>query len=459
MLLQIGTANHRSIRSFQELLLTASKRIKDDRLVIPVPTLNEAALPVVAIYGPNAAGKSNLVDAIDEMRRTIVESHASLGPTEPILRQPFLLDDSSEAAPTRFECTFTLPDRPEDDRNTDEGVYEYGFEFTNAKFCKEWLRRTIRKERQSTRTLFQRETQDGRIHVRFGTALRGENKTIANVTRPNSLFLSAAAQNNHPQLTRLYEYFKNDWKVIVEVNAADPSVANHIFDCKHMNFLVELVRQSDIGVEDIRVQNEKIDKKNADMARDMIEIISKQAQRRGGAISTDDLLDSMRGRKQIKFTHSAKEGLVRVFDYDLESKGTRTLISLLVPALRSLSDGSLLVIDELDTSLHPNLVRAFVSLFSKKEFNPNGAQLIFSTHDVTLLGAESIRQDEIWMTDKDSEGASTFTPLTDFKLRSRVDFEKAYRNGRFGGAPSTDEFIFCGNQEARRAKRNMSRGK
>ena len=164
----------------------------------------------------------------------------------------------------------------------------------------------------------------------------------------------------------------------------------------------------------------------------------------------------MRDRKEIKFIHAATEGSVRDFNYDLESKGTRTLISLLIPALEALSDGSLLVIDELDTSLHPDLVRAFVSLFSKRESNPNGAQLIFSTHDVTLLDTGLIRQDEIWMTDKDHEGASTFTPLTDFKLRSRVDFEKAYRNGRFGGAPSTNEFLSFADQTTRRAKRNAS---
>ena len=188
----------------------------------------------------------------------------------------------------------------------------------------------------------------------------------------------------------------------------------------------------------------------------MIEVISKHAQRMRGTVSTDHLLKSVLDRKQIKFTHSAKEDLVRVFDYNLESKGTRTLISLLIPALESLSDGSLLVIDELDTSLHPNLAQAFVSLFSKREANSNGAQLVFSTHDVTLLGTKLIRQDEIWMTDKDPEGASTFTPPTDFKLRSRVDFEKAYRDGRFGGMPSIDEFFFFGDQRARRAKRNTS---
>ncbi|MYF68495.1 MAG: ATP-binding protein [Proteobacteria bacterium] len=128
------------------------------------------------------------------------------------------------------------------------------------------------------------------------------------------------------------------------------------------------------------------------------------------------------------------------FDYDLERKGTRTLISLLIPALEALSTGSLLVVDELDTSLHPDLAKAFVSLFNRESSNPHGAQLIFSTHDVTLLGSGSIQQDEIWMTDKDRDGVSRFTPLTEFKLRSRDDIEKAYRKGRLGGVPSADDF-------------------
>ena len=167
MLLQIGAANHRSIRDHQELLLSTSKRIKDERLTTPVPTLNETVVPVAAIYGSNAAGKSNLIDAIDDMRDAIVGSHASLGPSDRIPRQPFLLDDSSETAPTLFECSFTLPDQLVDERKPDESVYEYGFEFTNTEFCKEWLRRTVRKERQSTRTLFERETRNDQVHVHF----------------------------------------------------------------------------------------------------------------------------------------------------------------------------------------------------------------------------------------------------------------------------------------------------
>ena len=178
MLLRFGVANHRSIRDYQELFLTASKRIKRQGISIPVPTLREAAVPVVAIYGPNASGKSNLIDALSEMGRAIVRSHQSLGATDPIPRIPFLLDSKAVKEPTRFDCTFTISE------TNDEAVYEYGFEFKSREFTREWLLRTIRKERLSTQTLFERQTKDGQTSIDFGSRLRGENKTIANLTRP-----------------------------------------------------------------------------------------------------------------------------------------------------------------------------------------------------------------------------------------------------------------------------------
>ena len=112
------------------------------------------------------------------------------------------------------------------------------------------------------------------------------------------------------------------------------------------------------------------------------------------------------------------------------------MVSLLIPALEALSCGSLMAIDELDTSLHPSLVRAFISLFNKKTSNPHGAQLVFSTHDVSLLSGNLLQQDQVWMAEKNHEGVSQFTPLTEFKLRSRDDIERAYRYGRLGGVPN-----------------------
>ena len=445
MLIRFGVSNHRSIRDYQELFLSASKHIRRRGLTIPVPPLKEAIVPVVALYGPNAAGKSNLIDAMDEIQRAIVRSHIELGATDDIPRDPFRLDSSGESKPTQFDCTFTVADGgvSVQQPHEPESVFEYGFEYTATEFRREWLYRIVRKERQSTQVLFKRETEDGRVRVSVGGPLRGANRTIANLTRPNSLFLSAAAQNNHPQLTDLYRYFSTQWRVILrEGTMEDVEVAERLSNYEHIDLLLQLVKQADVGISAIDVEEEEAEEKQLGFARDLAQVLSKHL---GDSEDRDELrdsmLDQMRHRKRLRFIHSSAGENAKAFDYRRESKGTRALVSLLIPALDALSSGCLLVIDELDTSLHPDLARAFVSLFNKKASNPRGAQLIFSTHDVTLLDTDLVGQDQVWVTDKSEEGTSRFTPLTDYKLRSRDDIERAYRRGRLGGVPGSDEFF------------------
>jgi len=120
--------------------------------------------------------------------------------------------------------------------------------------------------------------------------------------------------------------------------------------------------------------------------------------------------------KHLGFIHTTADGKSRSPSYDLESRSARIFLALLLPALGALSEGSLLVIDGLDTSLHPDLSQAFLSFFHRKTSNPHGAQLLFSTHDVTLLDSDTLQPDEIRFMDKDPDGVSHLTPLTDFKL-------------------------------------------
>ena len=197
MLLRFGVENHLSIRERQEILLTAAKRVKRSVPAVPVPILKEAAVPVAVLYGANAAGKSNLIHAIRMMREHIVNSHKSRDAADGIPHHPFLLDDSSADKPTRFDSMVTIKGP---DASGPQEVYEYGFSCTDAEFTDEWLHRIVRHKRQTTQVLFHRTTEDGDVQVSFGSQLRGENRAIASLTRPNSLFLSAAAQNNHAQL-------------------------------------------------------------------------------------------------------------------------------------------------------------------------------------------------------------------------------------------------------------------
>ena len=445
MLLRFGVANHQSIRDYQELFLTASRRIKRQGISIPVPMLRQAVVPVIAVYGPNASGKSNLIDALHHLRRAIVRSHQSLGATDPIPRFPFLLDSKAVKEPTRFDCTFTISETNDEKEKSDHdaAVYEYGFEFTSREFTREWLFRTTRKERRSTQTLFERQTKDGQTSMDFGSGLKGENKTIANLTRPNSLFLSAAAQNNHPQLGPLHAYFASRWMTILNAGPMNEAiVAESLSSFTHMEQLLPLVRQADLGISEITIEEQAPEDSQVELMREIFGVVSKHMNESDEDVpSRESLVDQIRRYKKLSFIHATSDGFPHSFEYNMESRGTQTLILFLMPALEALAKGSLLVIDELDTSLHPDLTRAFVSLFAKAETNPRGAQLIFTTHDVTLLSSGLLSQDEVWISQKDNGGASHFRPLTDFRLRSRDDIERAYRNGRFGGVPASDEFI------------------
>ena len=440
MLLRFGVANHRSIRDYQELLLTASKRLGRERLTMPVPTLTESAVPVTALYGPNAAGKSNLIDAAYTARRMILDSHAGFGASETIPRAPFQLDRGSREKPTRFDFTFTVNSRAAADPATAEAVYEYGFEHKATEFGREWLYRTVRLKRRSTQMLFERTTRDGQVHVDFGNRLRGENRTIANLTRRNSLFLSAAAQNNHPQLSELYRYFDTGWQArLAGEPVKDTQLAKRLRSIERRDRFMELVRQADIGIDEMETGEPPSDEEREEVIDGIAEFAS------------DSLLgfcdEAGKGTNELfkkpsalRFVRPSGNGVSVALDHELESRGTMALVALLVPALQTLSAGGVMVVDELESSLHPKLVQAFVSLFTRRSSNPHGAQLIFSTHDVALLGSGLLQQDGIWLVDKTDEGASRFAPLTDFRLRKHDNIEKAYRQGRFGAVPGCDRF-------------------
>ena len=449
MLLRFGVENHRSIRDAQELLLTASEQITpEDRrgTVFPVPGIQEDALPAVALYGSNASGKSNVINALVLMRHLIVSSHAEMRPASPIPRNPFLLDHDSPTKPTRLECTFTLSHAKElsgDGRNTEEfqPVYTYGFKYTEKEICEEWLYQEAAEEKQDNQLLFRRTTTNEGINLEVGSQLSGEHQIIKKLTRPNSLFLSAAAQNNHPQLSEVYNYFFKIISIKQPESITQFSIADRVDNYRDKEKLRDILKQADVGITDIIVEKLKLSENQVKIMSEMSNILSKYSTFEDAIASPSPM-----HMKQLVFIHSTADGTPRFLEYNLESKGTQVFLTLLLPALEALSEGLFLVIDELDTSLHPDLSRSFLSLFYKRASNPHGAQLLFSTHDVTLLDNNVLQQDEIWFTDKDSDGASRLTPLTDFKLPppdqlSHRDIEQAYRLGRFGGVPNSREFL------------------
>ena len=430
MLLRFGVANHRSIRDYQELLLSSS-RSADDGLTMPVPVIDGNVVPVAALYGANASGKSNLLDAMNDLRLLVRDSHKRGDATDAISRSPCRLDAHSSRAPTRFECSFTLGSAT----SSAGAVYDLEVEFTEQEIRRERLRRSIQGQRRSTHTLYVRETVNGVVEVDARSHLTGENAAIASLTRCNSLFLSAAAQNNHPQLAAVHQWFADDCVCLMaESPLPEPFVAARVGDHRHRDWLDRLLRQAEAGLGRVEVTEGKVDESAIELTRKIADSVADPA----GDEPPDLGAAAARPAAKVRLLHDSPQGTLPL-DYESESRGTRMFLTLVLPALDALASGGLLVIDELDSSLHYRLAQAFVSLFLQPESNPNGAQLVFSTHDVAVLGSGQLHQDEIWLVDKSGEGVSVLTPLTDYRIRG--DFERAYRNGRVGGAPELVRFF------------------
>ena len=422
MLLRFGVENYLSIRDRQEITLTAAKRVRRLGPVVAVPILQEAAVPLAVVYGANASGKSNLVAAIQAMRRHVVMSHKSRDAGDPIPRRPFLLDQVSAGNPTGFDCMFTINDH---NASAHQEVYEYGFACTNAEYTHEWLHRIVRHKRQTTQVLFNRKTADGETQVTFGSRLRGENRSIAALTRPNSLFLSAAAQNNHPQLGAIHRQFAEHWQPF-QGESVEAEIAKSLDGFAHQNAFMELMRQADLGVVGTELEDYEISDADIERFRNFSRAV---AELTGSSSETEEQLLPL---KRFRFTHASADG-VRSIDYDLESRGTQRLAALAIPVLNAISAGRLVLVDELDASLHHRLTTALIRLF-KSAANRRGAQLITTVHDTALLG-DVLELDCVWLAQKNGAGVSHFTPLTDYRIRSREDIERVYRDGRVGGAP------------------------
>lgn len=428
MLLRFHCENFRSIRERQEISLVAAnnRSEKDDPRLIPTTLKDVSGLRCAGIYGPNGSGKSNLLNAMAEFSVMIAASQKRWDSTDGIPTwDPFMLDDESRNGETEFEASFLL----------DEVEYRYGFRFKQSEITREWLFDYTPKER----TLFLRKTEGGEVKVEFkGRNLTGSTlETIRQLTRPNSLFLSAAAQNNYERLVTIHKWFVQRFNVISGQDATRmlPFTANLCKDVVAMEKVKKLLSFADLGIIDCEAVDEEAPEDFRKFYSAMIRAAREVEPRVFERMTENEKLV----RSDIRMTHRGKNGKLYMLDSDHESRGTLAYFSVLGPLLGELGDGSVLLIDELESSMHPHLVRQLVRMFNDPGVNPKGAQFIFATHSTGILDPAILRRDQIWLTEKNEEGATVIYPLTDFKPRKNQDIETAYLNGRFGAIPYFDE--------------------
>ena len=331
-------------------------------------------------------------------------------------RSPFLLDERSKAEPSRYEIDLVL-----------NGVlHHYRFSLDDERVLEEsasWYPngRAVR--------LFERDLEE----VTLGATHRAKGRAAIGILRPNALFLSSAAQIEHPALLPLYKWFaENLLMVDTESHQLRTMFTAALLD--HATFrdpVIRLMRAADLGITAARMV--ELDPVMQERVRRVARILSGEEDT---PMSGDSLeFEPFRG---MRFSHSALDGEVELDDSE-ESRGTLVWFALLGPILRALADGSVLLVDELDSSLHPALVEAVLDLFQDPESNPRHAQIVFNSHDVTLMGDSTnprlLGRDQIWFTQKSNDGSTRLYPLTDFDPRKQESVGKRFLEGHYGARP------------------------
>lgn len=412
MIIEFRVKNFRSLRDEQVLTLVASKdkTLQDTNTITTglkaVPNLLSSAV----IYGANASGKSNLIKALQYMRGVVMESATIIQPGQTFAVQPFRLDADSLKEPTEFEVTFIL-----------DGVrYQYGFAMTAQRIIREYLLvyKAFKPQRWIDRQ-FNPET--GKDSYEPCPGLKGPKNLWEGATRPNSLFLSMAVQLNSDALRPVFDWFANDLVIFNEQAQLGPQQSIEMLkQTEGRKQICDFLSAADISISDIEVVTRKVPGKavHFDLVADKTEVRTEEIE-----------------EHQLRFLHMTEHGEA-VFDILDESHGTRSLLFLTGPTLNILNSGRTLIIDELDDSLHTLLVRELVRLFHRPEANTSGAQLIFTTHDTSLLDAPNLfRRDQVWLVEKDRNQASTLIALSEFSPRKKEALGRGYLIGRYGGVP------------------------
>jgi len=422
MLLQFTVGNFKSFKEKATLVLEAtSDDWREDDNVAHVTSPDLRLVKTAAIYGANAGGKSNFIEAMVQFRRLIRGSSKDTQKGEPIRVTPFRLHSATEEAPTFFEALFLR-----------DGIrYRYGFQATKEAIMSEWLYKQADSIRETC--LFTRENNS----IDPGDAFK-EGKGLEERTRSNALFLSVVAQFNGSIAGDVMSW-TGQFQVITGLHDAGylPFTAELLSDKEYGASIRELVRQADVGIEDLI--REDIDKDQ------LLEKLSKDTKDLPQAVR-DLIVQNASGASIVRTVHQRFDSdnrAVGKVEFDLEteeSAGTQQFFALAGPFLHTLREGSVLVVDELDARLHPLLTRQLVGLFNSSA-NRKNAQLIFATHDQGLLDQKQIRRDQIWFVEKDAMGASNLFCLDEIRgVRKDANFEKEYLLGQFGGVPHIGDF-------------------
>jgi AAA15 family ATPase/GTPase len=414
MLLQFFVSNYRSIRNEQVFTLLADKSVKENADAV-ITDGNSNALSSAVVYGRNASGKSNLLKAIQAIKYMVIQSASFKVGTNIQTYEPYLLDKLYSNKPVEFKIEFVAADSIK---------YRYEIGYTETAIIYE---RLYSFPKLQSAKLFER---DG-LHITYGDRVTGRKKDIEETLYENQLYLSKIGSFRLEALYHAFHFFDKLLETFMVHNSRQDEVLLELFldrmklDPQFSSNITKLIRAADTNIQSF----------NLDAA-------SKDLKTSSSKINQADQTDFLINIRQVpvRARHQLFSGLSSSGEIDFsltnESAGTLKLMTIGGIILVALAEGQVLVIDELSNSLHPKVTKALVKLFNDPLSNPKKAQLIFTTHEVSLLDNELFRRDQVWLSEKEFEGYSHYYTLADIAgVRKDSPWEKWYMNGRLGATP------------------------
>ncbi|MCD4828182.1 MAG: ATP-binding protein [Candidatus Cloacimonetes bacterium] len=403
MLVKFRVKNYRSFRDDTEFSMVASNAIKEheETHVFQPKGRKYKLLKSAAIYGANASGKTNFLDAMYRMRTMVL--HSFRDAEEPsIKRHPFLLRDNPESMPTEFEAIIIQ-----------DGIeYRYGFSFDAEVIKHEYLFRTVERESK----LYERV--DGSDFIFINNAFK-EGKKLKDHLRPNVLFLSLLSYHNGEISKQVVAWFHQFNQLVEEFDAFPLSTIKILERNSTLkSAIIDMLQNADTDIVDFKVVDNGLDETPS--------------------IST-----------QHNYFSEQVQGM-QTISFDLqehESQGTRRFLSLAGPIIDTLHRRSIVAIDEFESSLHPLLIEQLLRLLHSRDYNIGNAQFIYTTHSPYLLDQRIQRRDQVWLVEKDDSSSSQMIALSDYKVRNDTALAKNYLQGRFGGIPYIDSLLPEGENE------------